>query len=152
MLYFPRRESCSLTRSLIQRLCTVSSAVGRRGDRNRSDLHTRQLCFLQLFLRHTLRGTLRRTRWCGYALASDRTRETGGREGARERERERKIGCRCRGQHSRVFLVPIHNCKFPSPYLCSPSSHRPGLVCRFANTGLSTANSSVSDSQGRVGK
>lgn len=54
-----------------------------------------------------------RTRWCGYALTSDRATEKGerGREGG-------GVG------DSRVFLVPIHNCKFPSPYLCSPVSYR----------------------------
>lgn len=112
----------------------VHCFVGSR-DRNRSDLHTRQLCFLQLFLWHTLRAGTRRELG-GAAMHSRRRVRTEKGEG----------GCRCRGQHSRVFLVPIHNCKFPSPYLCSPSSHRPGSVCRFANTGLSTTNSSGSDS------
>lgn len=91
-------------------------------------MHTRQLCFLQLFLRHTLRaGTQRElcaVRACTHVVGQ------GWGEGGRGQR-----GCRCRGQHSRVFLVPIHNCKFPSPYLCSLSSHHPGSVCRFANTG-----------------
>lgn len=51
-----------------------------------------------------------RTRWCGYALTSDRATE--------EERASGGVG------DSRVFLVPIHNCKFPSPYLCSPVSYR----------------------------
>lgn len=74
-----------------------------------SDLHTRQLCFLQLFLRHTLRGTLREL-----AAAGMHSRVRVGGVNAED--------------SSRVFLVLIHNCKFPSAYLCSfrtvfPAAH-----------------------------
>lgn len=80
-----------------------------------------------------------RTRWCGYALTSDRATE--------EERAGGGVG------DSRVFLVPIHNCKFPSPYLCSPVLiPSPDSACRFANTGLSTSNSSGSDSEDKVWK
>lgn len=59
-------ESCSLMRIRTQGLhCFVygwEDRVMRVAEVHRivgSHLHTRQLCFLQLFLRHTLRGTLR---------------------------------------------------------------------------------------------
>lgn len=45
-----------------------------------SHLHTRQLCFLQLFLRHTLRGTVRELGGAGMH------------SGRIERERERLRG------------------------------------------------------------
>lgn len=44
------------------------------------------------------------------------------------KRKEKRGGCAGVGDSSRVFLVPIHNCKFPSPYLCSSGcSHHPLL-------------------------
>lgn len=59
---------------------------------------------------HPLRGTLRELGGAGmHSHRIEPQREGAGREGAGVED-------------SRVFLVPIHNCKFPSPYLCSPVS------------------------------
>lgn len=112
-------ESCSLMRIRTQGLhCFVygwEDRVMRVAEVHRivgSHLHTRQLCFLQLFLRHTLRGTLRELGGAGAC-----TRFVGWKEGALGTGRG---GGTARGEDSsRVFLVSIHNCKFPSAYLCS---------------------------------
>lgn len=111
-------ESCSLMRIRTQGLhCFVygwEERVMRVAEVHRivgSHLHTRQLCFLQLFLRHTLRGTLRELGGAGAC-----TRFVGWKEGALGTGRG---GGTAGEDSSRVFLVSIHNCKFPSAYLCS---------------------------------
>jgi len=128
-----------LMRSHTQGLCTVSSEAGTQGQEPRPDLHTRQLCFLQLFLRHTLRGTPRELD--GASMHSRRIelqrRKEQGREGA-------GVG------DSRVFLVPIHNCKFPSPYLCSPGSYR--ALARLADSLIQVCLSQTPPTQTRKTK
>lgn len=112
------RKLLGNARPRIEGLCTVSSGAGTGTALGFA--YSSAVLPSTFPAAHPPRWNSARTRRCGYALTSE------------DRDGERAGGCRCRGQHSRVFLVPIHNCKFPSPYLCSPSSHR--APARFADS------------------